>query len=50
MIRSTEEKMVKKAAALAGALPPRTKLDGGVEWSRTTDLLITNQLFKVGLF
>ena len=26
------------------ALSPRTKLDGAVEWSRTTDLLITNQL------
>jgi hypothetical protein len=28
------------------ALSPRTKLDGAVEWSRTTDLLMTNQLFK----
>ena len=25
-------------------LSPRTKPDGAVEWSRTTDLLITNQL------
>lgn len=39
MIRSTEEKMVKKAAVLAGALPPRTTLDRGVEWSRTLGAL-----------
>src|ERR1700680_1807922 len=26
------------------------KLDGAVEWSRTTDLLITNQLFNLTLF
>jgi hypothetical protein len=35
---------MKEAAALAGALSPRTKLDGAVECSRTTDLLLTNQL------
>ena len=29
------------------ALSPRTRLDGAVEWSRTTDLLITNQLLFV---
>jgi hypothetical protein len=43
MIRSTEEEKIKKAAALAGPLSPRTKLDGAVESSRTTDLLKIGQ-------
>jgi hypothetical protein len=35
---------MKKAAALAGPLSPRTKLDGAVEWSRATDLVLFQNL------